>query len=85
MRIQTDQTVNGSWFKRYKAISGWEIVFDIGGKAYRFLSDQAGSEITVLVAVVKKGHISSADEGRAIAKMAELRKGTLSVRNYFES
>jgi len=82
VRLENDEAINPKWFKRYKAIKGWEIVFDTGGKAYRFLSDQTGTRITVLVPCKKKGSITEAEEAQAIALIPQLQKGSLRVRDY---
>ena len=81
-RIETDEIINPKWFRRYKACKCWELKFDCGSKAYRFLSEQEGDKITVLVPVKKKGKITGADEERARNLKNSLQKGELDVRSY---
>jgi putative component of toxin-antitoxin plasmid stabilization module len=81
-RMESEETLNQAWWKRYKSIHLWELRFDVGNKAYRFLAHQIGANIYVLIPVKKKGAIPASDEERAAKLKKQLEEGKLDVRIY---
>lgn len=81
-RIEKDETIPTDWLKPYTSLSMQEIRFDYGGSAFRFLCEQTGSNLVVLLATTKDCQITDQEEARAVRLRKSIIQGAASVRDY---
>jgi putative component of toxin-antitoxin plasmid stabilization module len=81
-QIELSETRNPKWLDRYVSLKMWEIRVDTGGKALRFLCEEDGSDVILVVGCIKRGSIKSTQETQAKARRDLYREGKMNVRNY---
>lgn len=81
-RIESDEAVNPNWLKPYTSLRMWEIRFDHGGKAFRFLCEVTDDNVIMVLATTKNGKITKQEETRAVARRAAIKNGVAGVRIY---
>jgi hypothetical protein len=81
-RIEIEEIVNPTWLVSYTSLKMMEIRFGVNNRAIRFLCDQQGSDLIMLLAAQKNGNITTQEEERALRRRAQIEQGTASVRKY---
>ena len=81
-QLEINQTRNPKWMDRYVSLQMWEIRVDSGGKALRFLCEEVGTDVILVVGCVKRGKIKDAQEKQARERRDLYLQGLLNVRDY---
>ena len=82
IRIENEAVVTVKWLKPYNSLKMVEIRFGENNKAFRFLCEQIGSQIVMLVGTQKNEHITPQEEQRAVRLRDAIVRKAASVRSY---
>lgn len=82
MRIEVEAVISPKWLDTYTSLKMMEIRFGINKRAIRFLCDQQGVDLIMLLPTQKDGNITLQEEQRAVRRRELIRQGVASVRKY---